>query len=426
MKVWLMTIGEPLPTCERKNRLLRTGLLANALKDKGHQVTWWTSTFDHTTKCHRFDRDSVFHAEENLEIVLLHGVGYEKNVSLRRLLDHIIIAFKFLQRSRSAPKPDIILCSLPTLELGVAAVRYGKRMGVPVILDVRDLWPDIFLELVPQRWRSIAKAALQPMFWAVRRACKGATGIIGNSPGFVNWGVRYAQRPPGRWDRDFPFGYSQQAPNTALIEQAKLFWATFGLDGKREDCCVVCFFGTISRQFELDTVIEAARRLEKGGRKFKFVLCGAGDAVEGYKKLAGDCESVIFPGWVGAPEIWTLMQMSDAGLAPYKNGEGFKDNLPNKPIEYLSAGLPVISSLNGYLQALLKEHACGLTYRGSDAGSLVDTLANLYDDRAALHIMSQNAFALYKKKFVAEKIYEELISYLEQVKAARYPPGSEK
>lgn len=426
MKVWLITVGEPLPVSESKNRLLRTGLLANALINKGHKVTWWTSTFDHTSKQHRFDRDSVLRPEENLEIMLLHGVGYKKNVSLGRLLDHAIIAFKFLTRSASTPRPDIILCSLPTLELGVAAVRYGKRMGVPVILDVRDLWPDIFLELVPKRWRSVAKVGLLPMFWAVRMACRGATGIIGNSPGFVDWGVRYAERPRCRWDRDFPFGYSQQTPSNVLMEEARLFWTKFGLNGKREDCFVVSFFGTISRQFELDTVIEAARRLEEGERKFKFVLCGAGDAVEGYKKLAGNCESVIFPGWVGAPEIWTLMQMSNAGLAPYKNGEGFKDNLPNKPIEYLSAGLPVVSSLNGYLQVLLKENECGLTYRGGDAGSLVDTLVNLYDDRSVLHLMSKNAFALYKKKFVAEKIYEELIDYLEQVKAVGYLAGCEK
>lgn len=415
-----------MPTDEGKNRLLRTGLLANALIGKGHDVIWWTSTFDHTSKRHRFDHDAAIRVKENFEIRLLYGVGYDNNISLSRLIDHVIVALKFRNSSRNTPKPDIILCSLPTLELSVAAVQYGKRMRVPVILDIRDLWPDIFLELAPKCWRSVAKLALLPMFWAVRAACRGATAIIGNSPGFVDWGVRYADRPHHRWDRDFPFGYSQQGPEDGLIEQAKLFWRKYGLTERREDCFVACFFGTIGRQFELDTVIAAARRLEEGGRAFKFVLCGAGSALEDYKRLANGCNGVIFPGWVGAPEIWTLMQMSDAGLAPYKNGEGFKDNLPNKPIEYLSAGLPVVSSLNGYLQVLLKENECGLTYRDGDAGNLVDALVNLYDDRLALHLMSQNAFALYKKKFVAEKIYEELIDYLEQVKAVGYLAGGEK
>lgn len=425
MRIWLITVGEPLPTDEGKNRLLRTGLLANALIGKGHDVIWWTSTFDHTSKRHRFDHDTVVRVKESFEIRLLKGVGYGTNISLSRLIDHVIVALKFRNSSRNSPKPDIILCSLPTLELSVVAVQYGKRMHVPVILDIRDLWPDIFLELAPKRWRSVAKAVLFPMFWAVRAACKGATAIIGNSPGFVDWGIRYTGRPRHRWDRDFPFGYSQLAPDDVSIAQATHFWSKFGIKEKREDCFVACFFGTIGRQFELDTVIEAARKLSKGGRRFKFVLCGAGGALDDYKKLAGDCESVIFPGWVGAPEIWTLMQMSDAGLAPYKNGEGFKDNLPNKPIEYLSAGLPVISSLSGYLQDLLKENECGLTYSGGDVGSLVDALAELYDDRARLHLMSQNSFELYKQKFIAEKVYEELIDYLEEVNSGGHLAGGE-
>ena len=41
-------------------------------------------------------------------------------------------------------KPDIIVVSLPTIEFSYEACRYGEKNNVPVIVDVRDLWPDSF------------------------------------------------------------------------------------------------------------------------------------------------------------------------------------------------------------------------------------------------------------------------------------------
>ena len=64
------------------------------------------------------------------------------------------------------PRPDLILCSYPTIELSVEAVRYGRTHGIPVVLDVRDLWPDIVLDLLPTILRSPGRVALTRLFRA--------------------------------------------------------------------------------------------------------------------------------------------------------------------------------------------------------------------------------------------------------------------
>ena len=43
-------------------------------------------------------------------------------------------------------KPDIIICSYPTILLSLISVIYGNFFRVKVIIDVRDKWPDIFLK----------------------------------------------------------------------------------------------------------------------------------------------------------------------------------------------------------------------------------------------------------------------------------------
>ena len=84
-------------------------------------------------------------------------------------------------------------------------------------------------------------------------------------------------------------------------------------------------------------------------------------------------------------------------------------------IEYLSAGLPIISSLKGALQQLLSVHDCGITYDNTDSDQLVKTLKDLYDDGVRLDIMSGNASALYGERFVSEKVYGHMVEYLEAV-----------
>jgi len=110
------------------------------------------------------------------------------------------------------------------------------------------------------------------------------------------------------------------------------------------------------------------------------------------------------------------MRLSHVGLAPYVNSKNFTLNLPNKPIEYLSAGLPIASSLKeGVLADLLKNCNCRITYKNENADDLASKLIYLSNNSNILKEMSKNAYTLYKDKFVAEKVYNDLIDYLELV-----------
>lgn len=414
MRIWLVTVGEPLPIDGSNERLLRTGILAGFLVRKGHEVLWWTSAFDHVRKTHRAVEDTFVSLAGNYRIAMLHSCGYQRNLSLARLSDHRGLARTFMVLAPREPAPDVILCSMPTIELSREAVRYAKDRGIPIVLDIRDLWPDVILDIAPPWARWPAQLFLSSLFRGLREACAGATAVIGITDPIVEWGVRYAGRRKTGLDRAFPLGYVEQIPLPGEMEKAQRFWG--GLDiGADPGEFLVCFFGTIGRQFDLKTVIMAARRLEGGGRRFRFVLCGSGDMLPHYRKLAGDITSVVFPGWVGAAEIWTLMRIAQAGLAPYHNSIDFRSSLPNKSIEYLSAGLPLVSSLTGELERLLEEDGCGVTYVEGDAESLATTLVELYDHRAGLETMSANALALYQGKFTAERIYNELCGYLEDL-----------
>jgi glycosyltransferase involved in cell wall biosynthesis len=414
MRIWLITIGEPLPIISDDVRLLRTGMLAEQLVSRGHKVIWWTSTFDHSKKQHLFPVDKKINLSENSCIFLLHSFGYKKNISVKRFLDHVGVALKFKYYSQKELVPNIILCSLPTLELSIASTCYGNKQNVPVVLDLRDMWPDIFVSRAPRSCRWALRGLLAYMFHQIRTACRKAIAITGITPGYVEWGLRYAGRDKTSFDKVFPMGYSEESPTQEKIKAAESFWQEYDISSDNNEF-LVCLFSSMVRQFELETVIDAARRLEKTGRGFRFVFCGRGDALKYFKKVAEGCDTVLFPGWVNIPEIWTLMRISQVGLAPYRSTEDFIISIPNKAIEYMSAGLPVISSLKGTLQQLLLEHNAGATYENDNPDSLFSLLCDLYDHPEKLKIMSENSHAIFKERFIAKKVYSNMCDYLEQI-----------
>src|SRR5690606_36946884 len=98
-------------------------------------------------------------------------------------------------------------------ELCFGAERLAKKWGIPLILDVRDLWPDIFVEAVPRPLQWLASAVLLPYFWMTRRALRSARALFAVSRDYLNWAVRRAGRSSSPDDGVFALGYEAPIPD---------------------------------------------------------------------------------------------------------------------------------------------------------------------------------------------------------------------
>lgn len=412
MNIWVITTGEPLPIDAGKERLLRSGLLCQMLTERDHQVTWWTSTYNHIKKFHRFPEDRSVQLNANFEIRLLYGRGYVRNVSVSRLVDHYLVARKFKNYAQHHKRPDVILCSYPTIELCFQAVKFGVRNNIPVVLDIRDLWPDIFFHLFPGALQPFAKGMLWPYIFLRNKVMKEASFILAINDGFIDWGIDYAGRDRTPFDQAFPMAYPATTLSDGEQARALAFWRDMGVTSSDEVFRVI-FVGTIGRQFEWEPVIETAKVLRD--KKVQFVICGAGDSFAHLKKLSQQVPTILLPGWVGAAEIWTLMRMAHVGLGPYHAEESFTHSLPNKSLEYLSAGLPIVASLPGALERLLDRNKCGLTYVNRNTKSLCSQLEVLLTNDSLRTTFAKNAKNLYETHFRADQIYPKMIASLERI-----------
>jgi glycosyltransferase involved in cell wall biosynthesis len=395
-------------------------MLADELLGRGHRVTWWTSRVDHFTKSY-FDvaADSLALAP-NYQLKFLDGRLYHRNLSVDRLVNHWQIGRAFRRECGAVDRPDAILSSFPTIELCVEAVRVARKIGVPVVLDVRDLWPDIFVHAAPAPARPLAKAVLWPYFAATRRALAQADGLIAVSPGYLEWGLAKASRAARPNDRVFPLAYRLPDPTPQTRASGRDLLREHHIP---EDALVCLFAGTLGRTYDLAPVIEAARRLgTSGSRRFHFLICGEGERGAQWRDMATGLTNVTFTGWLDQTRMRGALASAHIGVAAY--AADAPQGLPNKVIEYLAAGLPIVSSLAGETEALLAAEDCGSTFGAGDPDSLVNALRSLSDD-AARAAISARARRLFESRFRAETIYSELADHLERVASQRHGDAGE-
>ena len=339
MVVWIQNPFDTLPG--DGSRKMRYRLLAEAFVRAGHRVTLWTSDFSHATKRTRALTPLTSH---DIEVRLIPTLPYSRNVSLARIRSHRAYAAAWLKMAQdpSLPCPDIIVTSIPTVSGAEAALALGRRLGVKVVIDVQDAWPETFERLAPRPLRGLAHLALTSLRRAARRVYRDADLVTGVCE-------RYRELT-GR--ADYYLAYhgievnSQPPPPVPQLSTLNSRLSTLRL----------VYVGNLGRTYDLATVVRA-------------VVADPSLTLDvaGFGAFKADCPRVRFRGLLPDAGLQALLASCDVGVIPMPADSWV--GIPNKFLDYARAGLKIVSSLGGETSALLARWRCGATYRASDADS---------------------------------------------------------
>jgi len=418
MRVWLVEISDFLPEIDGDNRFYRAGMLAKSLVEAGHDVLWWSSTFNHQLKRQRYKVSTTIDIQKNYRLRLLYGPGYKQSISFGRWRHNRKVAKEFVEEISAKPideLPDLIYACLPTLEVSEQAVLFGLRYGIPVVVDVRDRWPDIYLSPLPRVLYPIGRIILKTEFDRAHKIFSKATAITGVSAKNLEWGLGLARRKASPKDKWFPLGFPVDGNDKSSMSKSnpKEIMSKYDIES---DSFVVTFVGTFSAAFNLKTVIHVAQNLsDMEANRIKFVIVGNGVQMLTLRKLSSGLNNVVLTGWLDKLSVDEILKVSSMGLAPYSFGGLI--TLPNKPFEYMAAGLPILSSLESELKTIIEQEDIGLQYKASDPIDLKDKIMWFLSHPEETKAMGQRSKALFEEKYNADVVYANLVKHLEKTES---------
>jgi glycosyltransferase involved in cell wall biosynthesis len=432
LTVWLVNPfddipGEGIPP-------LRYWSLARVLVARGHDVTWWTSTWSHRRKAIRTAPLGI-REDEGFGVRLVATRPYEKNVSLARLNSHKDFGRTFERlanegvSSGQLDRPDIILASLPPLESPEAGLRLARKLDATFILDVQDLWPETFERLLPGPAflrRLLAPPLLGNMAGRRQALVAGADALAATTSTYAAAAFATAPAdtprhvcPVGAYVDEFPRPPHtlEQVPTAAAApagEPPAVIQGLFGGSGAVAGPVECVYSGSLEAGQDIEILPAAARQLSAKGISATIHVAGSGRYEAMLRRAAaeGSCRLVVH-GLLPRREYVALLGRCQVGLVCVKPESMVA--LPNKACDYVAAGLAIVNSLPGELQAMLDRYAAGVAYTAGDAASLAGAIAGLAADRRRLFAMRQAARRMAERELDREKTYASFADWIETI-----------
>jgi glycosyltransferase involved in cell wall biosynthesis len=246
-------------------------------------------------------------------------------------------AFGMLRRVLRQFKPDVVVSlSVPTT--GWQAVWLAKNFGVPLVYRALD----ISHQIRQGTWRSLVK-------FAEKYVISNAPAISANNLAMADYVLSRGASASEVHVHYPPMGLSLLSSGDRSIGRTML--------GIGRDTKVVLYMGSF---FYFSGLIEAIKAFadEKTGTDFQFVILGGGEQEAEIKALVSSLgieNQVLLPGFIGFEELPDYLSAADVLLNPMIPSLVSHSALPNKVIQYLATGLPVVSTRLRGLAATFKD-----------------------------------------------------------------------
>lgn len=352
--------------------------LSNTLINNGFNVLYWASSFSHATKEQRGCSWEDRKINENLTIRIVPTSGYRRHIGLKRIIWHFQYAYGVWSHAKNDRSPFLIYLPLPMPFGDLVGIWLKKRHKCFLLADLRDLWPELMINLFPIHLRGCIKPFFWPLYKSREYAFKNADAITAPSHEYLKVATKNLKE--------------SKKILTSIVNYSGIDVKIFdGLKSDHEvdghllkkntgEIWAICS-GTIGDSCDVETLIEASYILEKKFPAIKIIVTGKGPKAHLLEQFKNKLtiKNLFYAGVVDIPVLYRYYYWADIGLSLYR--EGSTVSMPTKAYEYISAQLPIINSLPGEFQEFIDNHGIGTAYKAEDAVSLAEALSSLAKNR---------------------------------------------
>ena len=390
--------------------------LAREWQRVGHRVTVLTGFPNHPDGVIHPDyraqfRRGLWRQEvDRVKVVRTWLLPFPNRKPYERMLNYSSFCASAALTGSFLESPDVVIATSPQLLVGLAGCWIAKLKRVPLVLEIRDLWPESLTAVGvgsadSKLHRAIGKLAAY--------LYHSADHVVVVSPAFrerliQNWSVpaeKISIVQNGVETVLFSPWHSGPEVRTAVNAQGKF---------------VASFIGTIGLAHGLDTFVLAAERLQRESPDVLFLLLGEGadrERIEQQARLK-DLDNLRFIPQQPRQKIPAYICASDACLVLLRKSAVFETVIPTKMLEFMSCARPVILGVEGQAREILEAAQAGVCCEPGNPDALCRAILFLKQNREKAETLGRNGREYILRNLSRQRTAADYLEVLRKVSSA--------
>lgn len=379
--------------------------MARRLVARGHEVNLITSY------CESSRRKGWFTTEESGIRVHWLPVPYDNSMPFGARI-RAFLRFALGACARAAQlEADVIFATSTPLTIAIPGIWASRRRRVPLVFEVRDLWPELAIAMGALPNPVLRKSAEL----LERTAYRSSAAVVALSPGMQDGVCRTG----------YPAERVSVIPNSADLE---LF-----ASGEQDPAHfreahpeigpgpLVVYTGTLGMINGVDYCVEMAAAAKDRGAVMQFVVVGEGKMKPKIRELA-TARGVLGHNFhllpaVSKAEMPDVLAAADWALSLFINLQPMWANSANKFFDALASGTPIAINYGGWQADLLRETGAGIVLPPERPEEAAEQLIEFLDNPEAAVAAGKAARQLAEDRFDRNQLAKELEQVL--VKAVK-------
>lgn len=279
---------------------------------------------------------------------------------------------RLIHGTASRAGAELILCR--DLPLAPAAIWAGRRLGVPVVLDMAENYPAMIRAMWdarrqrPHDWLVRNPAAVARVEqWAIRRVDHILVVVEESRERLTELGVS--------GDRITIVSNTPSKSRPASLAHPSR--------GERSGGLHLVYLGLLEAPRGIGTLIEAIARCRDRGLDVRATIIGDGREralfEEKARALALLDREVVFLGYVPYEDALDIVASADVGVIPHFSNDSWNSTIPNKLFDYMAAGIPVLTADARPAARVVRQSGCGVVFESGNADAMASAIESLAD-----------------------------------------------
>jgi glycosyltransferase involved in cell wall biosynthesis len=344
-----------------------------------------------------------------LDIIRTGNTQYDKNTLKGKVVNSVSFFLQALAISlkRNGASAFLTVTNPPFLGIAGPVIRMAK--GVPFVLIIHDLYPNIAISMGHLSPKSVITVFWNLLnSWIFREA--SFIVVLGRDMQALLKGELDPQHSHKvvyipNW-ADPSLIYPVEQKNNPFIKQ-------LGLQGK----FVVEYSGNMGLTHDVETIVEAARCL-MNENYIHFLMIGGGGKLGEIKRMARTyhLQNIRFVPYQPRENLRDSLCAAHISLVSLERGaEGL--SVPSKLYGIMASGRPIVANVpeDSEVAITIKEFNCGIVTPPKDALAMVKAINWLKSNEAERKAMGERAYKAFKENFTVQRCAEQYYQLIQQI-----------